>query len=86
MLYVAVEIVYTQSRRPECARARRAAGDMRRPVVTISLAALLAASGTQSANAIESANQTAWAKARLACADITGEALPVDGGALVRVG
>ena len=35
-----------------------------------SFAALLLASGTQSANAIESANQTAWAQARLACADV----------------
>jgi hypothetical protein len=31
---------------------------------------MLAASGTQGANAIESANQTAWARARLACADV----------------
>jgi hypothetical protein len=43
---------------------------MSRIVLICSLAAVLAASGTQSANAIESANQTAWATARLACADV----------------
>jgi hypothetical protein len=43
---------------------------MSRIIVTCSFAALLAASSTQSANAIESANQTAWAKAGLACADV----------------
>jgi hypothetical protein len=35
-----------------------------------SLAAVLAAGGTKSASAIESANQTAWAQAGLACADV----------------
>jgi hypothetical protein len=43
---------------------------MSRKVLICSAAAMLAASGAQSANAIESANQTAWAKARLACADV----------------
>ena len=43
---------------------------MSRMVLICSLAAILAASGTQSANAIESANPTAWAQARLACADV----------------
>jgi hypothetical protein len=43
---------------------------MSRIILIGSFAALLAASGTQSANAIESANQTAWAQARLACADV----------------
>ena len=43
---------------------------MSRIIAICSFAALLAASSTQSANAIESANQTAWAKARLACADV----------------
>jgi hypothetical protein len=43
---------------------------MSRIVLICSLAAVLAASGTQSATAIESANQTAWATARLACADV----------------
>jgi hypothetical protein len=33
-------------------------------------AALLGAGSTHSANAIESASQTAWAQARLACADV----------------
>jgi hypothetical protein len=43
---------------------------MSRIILIGSFAALLSASGTQSANAIESANQTAWAQARLACADV----------------
>lgn len=43
---------------------------MSRIILIGSFAALLAASGTQSANAIESDNQTAWAQARLACADV----------------
>ena len=43
---------------------------MPRIILIGSFAALLAASGTQSASAIESANQTAWAQARLACADV----------------
>jgi hypothetical protein len=43
---------------------------MSRIILIGSFAALLAASGTQSASAIESANQTAWAQARLACADV----------------
>ena len=43
---------------------------MSRIILIGSFAALLLASGTQSANAIESANQTAWAQARLACADV----------------
>ncbi len=43
---------------------------MSRIILICSFAALLAASGTQSANAIESASQAAWAQARLACADV----------------
>jgi hypothetical protein len=43
---------------------------MSRIMLICSLAAVLAAGGTQSASAIESANQTAWAQARLACADV----------------
>ena len=43
---------------------------MSRIMSICSLAALLAAGGTQSASAIESANQTAWTQARLACADV----------------
>jgi hypothetical protein len=42
---------------------------MSRMILIGSFAALLAAS-TQSADAIESANQTAWEQARLACADV----------------
>jgi hypothetical protein len=43
---------------------------MSRIMLICSLAAVLAAGGTQSASAIESANQTAWGQARLACADV----------------
>jgi hypothetical protein len=43
---------------------------MPRVILICGFAALLAAESTQSANAIESANQTAWAQARLACADV----------------
>jgi len=43
---------------------------MSRIILIGSFAALLAASSTQSANAIESANQTAWEQARLACAEV----------------
>jgi len=43
---------------------------MSRIIVIGSFAALLAVSSTQSANAIESTNQTAWAQVRLACADV----------------
>ena len=43
---------------------------MPRVILICGFAALLAAGSTQSANAIESANQTAWAQARLACADV----------------
>lgn len=43
---------------------------MSRIILIGSFAALLLAGVTQSANAIESANQTAWAQARLACADV----------------
>ena len=43
---------------------------MSRIIVIGSFAALLAASCTQSANAIDSTNQTDWEKARLACADV----------------
>ena len=43
---------------------------MSRIMLICSLAALLAAGSTQSASAVESANQTAWARARLACADV----------------
>ena len=43
---------------------------MSRIMLIFSLAALLAIGSTQSARAVESANQTAWAQARLACADV----------------
>jgi hypothetical protein len=43
---------------------------MSRIVLIGSFAALLLASGAQNASAIESANKTAWAQARLACADV----------------
>ena len=43
---------------------------MSRIIAICSFAALLAASSTQSANAVETANQTAWTQARLACADV----------------
>jgi hypothetical protein len=43
---------------------------MSRIISICCFAALLSAGCTQSANAIESANQTAWAQARLACADV----------------
>jgi hypothetical protein len=43
---------------------------MSRIILICSFAALLAADSTQSANAIERANQTAWAQARLACANV----------------
>jgi hypothetical protein len=43
---------------------------MSRIILIGSFAALLAAGSTQSANAIESANQTAWKQARMACADV----------------
>jgi hypothetical protein len=43
---------------------------MSRIILIGSFAALLAASGTHNANAVESANQTAWEQARLACADV----------------
>jgi hypothetical protein len=43
---------------------------MSRKILICSFAALLAATGTRSANAIESASQTTWAQARLACADV----------------
>jgi hypothetical protein len=43
---------------------------MSRIALICSFAAVLAASGTQSANATESANQAAWAQTRLACADV----------------
>jgi hypothetical protein len=43
---------------------------MSRIMLICSLAAVLAAGGTQSASAIENANQTAWAQAGLACADV----------------
>ena len=43
---------------------------MSRIMLICALAALLAAGSTQSASAVESANQTAWAQARLACADV----------------
>ncbi|HYZ42180.1 MAG TPA: hypothetical protein VE687_16395 [Stellaceae bacterium] len=41
---------------------------MSRIIAICSFAALLAASSTQSAKAVETANQTAWTQARLACA------------------
>jgi hypothetical protein len=43
---------------------------MSRIILISSFAALLAVSGTQSANAIQSANQSAWAQESLACADV----------------
>jgi hypothetical protein len=43
---------------------------MSRIILVGSFAALLAAGGTRSVNAIESANQTAWKQARLACAEV----------------
>ena len=43
---------------------------MSRIMLICCLTAMLAAGGTQSARAIESANQTAWARAGLACADV----------------
>ena len=43
---------------------------MSRIMLICALAALLAAGSTQSASAVESANQTAWSQARLACADV----------------
>src|SRR6516164_2529482 len=43
---------------------------MSRIMLICSLTAMLVAGGTQSARAIESANQTAWARAGLACADV----------------
>jgi hypothetical protein len=43
---------------------------MSRTILIGIFAALLAAGSTRSGNAIESANQTNWARARLACADI----------------
>jgi hypothetical protein len=43
---------------------------MSRIILIGSFAALLTAGCTQIANAIESANQTAWAQARVACADV----------------
>jgi hypothetical protein len=43
---------------------------MSRIILISSFAALLAASGTQSANAIQSADQGAWTQENLACADV----------------
>jgi hypothetical protein len=43
---------------------------MSRIILICFFAALLAAGGSQGANAFASANQTAWAQARLACADV----------------
>ena len=43
---------------------------MSRIVLICCFVALLTAGGSQSANAIESASQTAWRQARLACADV----------------
>jgi hypothetical protein len=43
---------------------------MSRIILISSFAALLAVSGTQSANAIQSANQSAWAQESLACAHV----------------
>jgi DNA-binding transcriptional regulator YdaS (Cro superfamily) len=43
---------------------------MSRTILIGIFAALLAAGSTRNASAIESANQTGWARARLACADI----------------
>jgi hypothetical protein len=43
---------------------------MSRIILICGFAALLAAGAPQSANATQSANQTAWEQARLACADV----------------
>jgi hypothetical protein len=43
---------------------------MSRIILLSSFAALLTASGTQCSNAIQSANQSAWAQESLACADV----------------
>jgi hypothetical protein len=43
---------------------------MLRTMLIASFAALLAVGGIQSANAFESATQTAWAQARRACAEV----------------
>jgi hypothetical protein len=43
---------------------------MSRIIFISAFAALLAASGTQSANAIQTANQSAWDRDALACADV----------------
>ena len=43
---------------------------MSRIILICSLAALLTSGVSQSSNAIESANQTLWAQARRACADV----------------
>jgi hypothetical protein len=43
---------------------------MSRVILISSFAALLAASGTQSANAVQSADNRAWAQENLACADV----------------
>ena len=43
---------------------------MPRIILIGSFAALLAASGTQSANALEGAHQSDWQQARVACADV----------------
>jgi hypothetical protein len=43
---------------------------MLRIMLTFSFVALLAASGTLSANAAQSASQSGWAQYRMACADV----------------
>jgi hypothetical protein len=43
---------------------------MSRIILISSFAALFTMGGTQSANAIQSANQSAWAQEILACADV----------------
>jgi hypothetical protein len=43
---------------------------MSRIISVCCFATLLATASTQSANAIESGSQTAWAQARLACAEV----------------
>ena len=43
---------------------------MSRTILIGIFAALLAAGGTRSGNAIECANQTEWARSRLACANV----------------
>jgi hypothetical protein len=43
---------------------------MSRIVLICSFVALLAAGGAQSANAVQSANQSAWARDSQACADV----------------